>query len=836
MNAVTRGGTNQFHGALFEFVRNNDMNARNFFAPIGDGLKRNQYGGTIGGPIRRDKTFFFFSYQGMKLRQTPATNSSTTPTVAQRAGDFSASKANIVDPSTGVPYPGKQVPVSLFDPLAQKILSWVPPGTPGTGLVYYQTRTVQSGKQFVSRVDHNVGDKLRIYASYLYDELAQPSTTNPANLLTAIYDERWSSQNFAVNATYTFRPNLLGTFVASISRRFNVFIGPNAFPDWPQLGAAIPKMATGGSKDSLFLSISNYFSSSWDAFYTLPATMGDVGTHWTYVKSNHTLEFGGEVLKSKVVKNQDFYSDGYFQFTSALSGDNALDFLLSRPSTFTQQEPFYITPVRTLPAFYVADTWKVNRRLTLNLGVRWNPFVPVFETAYNQEAIFSFPAYSQGIHSSLYPNLPPGLLVSGDPSIPKKIIPSNYDLFDPRVGFALDPFGNGKTSVRGGFGVYQDQMTANTINPNFSPFNVNATIAFPSSIENPYQGQYDPFPVTRPNPSNLLFVLPEAANPFTLGIKAPTVQQWNLTVERQLPWASLLRVAYEGEESYHLFGSVEGNAAIYNPALSATVNRTTVNARRPMGQSYQGLALGEDVGTSSFNALEISIEKRLSSGLTFLGGYRWSKCLNESEGAFFDSNAYSTLNPKNDRGPCSYNVPAQFRLSYSWRIPTPRGMGFFGRHVLGGWETNGIINLRSGLPFSVTSGIDDSLSGINKDRADLMGNPGLPSGRSTAQQLLQWFNTQAFAANALGTFGNSERNFLQGPGLATFDSSIVRSFRIPKGPFRETQSLQFRAEFFNTLNRPNFNNPNATVTSSIFGRITSAADPRILQLGLKFVY
>jgi hypothetical protein len=319
-------------------------------------------------------------------------------------------------------------------------------------------------------------------------------------------------------------------------------------------------------------------------------------------------------------------------------------------------------------------------------------------------------------------------------------------------------------------------------------------------------------------------------------MKAPMIQQWNVSFERQLPWASLVRVAYEGQESYHLFGSVEGNAAIYNPALSATANRTNVNTRRPLGQYYQGLALGEDVGTASFNALEVSMEKRMTQGLTFLAGYRWSKALDESEEAFFDADAYSTPNPKNDRGPASFNVPNQFLCSYSWMIPTPHGIGSVGSYVLGGWETNGILTLHSGLPFTISSGIDDSLSAISKDRADLVGNPGVPGGRSTAQQLQEWFNTQAFVVNALGTFGTSERNFLEGPGLANFDFSIVRSFPIKKGPLAERQALQFRKELFNSLNHPNFNAPSASVSSSTFGRVTSAGNPRILQFGLKFVY
>ena len=272
------------------------------------------------------------------------------------------------------------------------------------------------------------------------------------------------------------------------------------------------------------------------------------------------------------------------------------------------------------------------------------------------------------------------------------------------------------------------------------------------------------------------------------------------------------------------------------PRLSAADNRRLVNQRRPLGQYYQGLALGKNVGTSSYNALVLSLEKRMTHGLTVLGGYRWSKCLNESESAFFDANAYNTPNPRLDRGPCSYNVPHQLRLSYNWRMPSLKSMGFVGSHILGGWETSGILNLRKGLPFTVRPGVDNSLSGINADRADIVGDPKLPDDRSKAQKVQQWFNTQAFVQNALGTFGTSSRNMMIGPGLANVDFSVLKFFPIRKGPLSESQGLQFRAEFFNVFNHANFNNPNATVTASTYGRILSANDPRIIQFGLKFIY
>ncbi|MCC6590594.1 MAG: TonB-dependent receptor [Bryobacterales bacterium] len=837
MNAVTKGGTNQFHGSAFEFLRNGKMNARNFFAPVRDGLKRNQFGLTVGGPIRKDKTFFFFSYQGTKLRVPATFNSGTTITEAQRNGDFSQIKKQLINPANNQPFANNQIPTSLFDPIAVKLLSQMPTGAPGTGLVFYPSRQVQDGIQFVTRVDHQFTSKLRVYGSYLYDNLHQPSTPIANNLLTVTTDNTWRSNVAVINATYTMRPNLLTTVSASMSRRWNAFIGPEGFPGWPELGANVPKMTTQGSKTSLRLSLSGYSSpGAWNGYYSIPSTVGDLSNHWSWIRGNHTIEFGGEVEHSKVVKNQDFLSDGNYTFNGQLSGDNLLDFMLGRPSVFSQQEPFYIVPVRTLPALYAMDTWKVSRRLTLSLGVRWNPFVPVKEVAYNQAGAFSMEYYLQGKRSTLYPNTPPGLLVQGDPGVPDRVIPTNYRLFNPRIGLAFDPFGNGKTSIRAGYGMYQDQATGNTINPNYNPFTIQTTINFPFSTADPYRGQVNPFPIARPHPSNVTFPLPMSANPFSFGMKAPTIQQWNFSIERQLPASALIRVAYEGQNAYHLFSSIEMNPGVYDPSLSVNDNRLRLNQRRPLGRYYQGLAVGQNVATSSFNALVVSVEKRMSHGFSVLAGYRWSKCLNVSDAAFFDANSYTSPNPRFDRGPCSYNVPHQLRFSYGWQLPGFRSLGLVPSKILGGWQTNGILNVRDGLPFTVSTGVDNSLTGINRDRADIIGAPYLSGDRSKAAKLLQYFNTKAFLANALGTFGTSSRNMLVGPGLATFDVAINKQFAIPYGPFKESQSVSFRAEFFNFFNRANFGNPNASTISATFGRITSASDPRITQLSLKYVF
>jgi len=834
MNAVTRGGTNQLHGSLFEFMRNSALNGRNYFSAKQDGLKRNQFGGTVGGPIVKDKTFAFFSYQRTTIRQNPI-NSAIVLTAAQRGGNFGADSQQLVNPSTRQPFEGNQVSPTLFDPVAQKLLALLPEGAPGTGLAYYDSRLVENDNQFVARVDEAIHHNLRIYGSYIYDGLQEPSASIAGNLLSAESNQSWLSQFGVVNATYIFNPNLTTTLVGSLSRRSNLSTSPPGYQGWTGLGVNIPTMVTPGYT-SLFLTVNNYFTQFWDGIYKIPATEGGVGNQWTWVRGAHTLEFGGDFLHSKVVKDQDYQGDGNFTFSNALSGDNALDFLLGKPSTFAQQVSFHLVPTRSLPSLYFVDTWKVKPRLTLTLGVRWNPFVPVYDSDYHEEAVFSPAAYAANIHSTQYPTLPAGLLLAGDPGVPSRVVNSYYRIFDPRVGFALDVFGNGKTGLRGGFGMYQDQMTANTINPNFSPFNTNVTITNPVSTDNPYQGYVDPFPLPAgPAPVNTAFQIPEAANPFTLGMKAPTIEQWNLTLEQQLSHSQVLRLAYEAENANHLFGSVEGNAAVYNPAETMQQNLANYNIRRPMGASYQGLALGEDVGIANYESLTASIQKQAARGLTFLAGYRWSRCMDESEEAFFDTDAYSTPNPRKDYGPCTFNVTGQFKGSFVWDLPRVTTGSSIADAALSNWEVNGILTLQDGEPFSVLSGVDDSTSGIHLDRADRIGNPMLPKGRSHAAEAAEFFNTAAFRVNAPGTFGDTQRDFLSGPGYEDFDFSLVRIFRLPIGT-REHQTLQFRAESFNLLNRVNFSNPTATVSSAADGTISTANTPRILQFALKYQF
>lgn len=225
----------------------------------------------------------------------------------------------------------------------------------------------------------------------------------------------------------------MANFVVSVSRRYNIQTGPSSFPTWTELGSNITNVITCGSRKSLQISVSGYFSSLQVSCYTIPSTVGNLASNWSWIKGKHTIEFGPEIVHSKMLKEQDFMGDGRFDFAGSLSKNNLLDFMLGRASDLIQQANFYYVPTFTLPQAFVSDTWKVSRKLTLTLGVRWNPYVPLLDSAYGQAALFSPAAYAAGTRSKLYPNLPPGLLVKGDPGVPSRVVDSHYALFDPRV-------------------------------------------------------------------------------------------------------------------------------------------------------------------------------------------------------------------------------------------------------------------------------------------------------------------------------------------------------------------------------------------------------------------
>lgn len=828
VNAVTRSGTNELHGTLFYFTRNHALNARNFFASRDDGLKRHQYGFTVGGPVVRNRTFYFLSWQGSNIRALPTTSTAIVPTAAQRTGDFSAIRTQLRDPDNNQPFAGNQIPTARFDPIAMKILANVPNGDPTTGLVYFSRRVRQDAGQWVTRFDHTFSDNLRVYGRYLFDELDEPNPTDRSNWLTATVGRNWRSQSGTVNANWVLSPTLGANFAAGVSRIYMTRIGPD-LPGWTGLGANITNMVMGGSGTALGLSITNYFSISYSGIYRVPRNQYNLNTNWTWIQGNHTLEFGGELIREHNILDQDYLSGGQFAFAGQRSGNNLVDFFLGRPSRYQQNAPLYNSLRRNVPGFYVNDVWKLTRRVHLNLGVRWMAWEP-WKDQRNQVKIFDRAAYAAGTRSNQFINLPPGIFVPGDPGVPERGIEAYYGLFDPRLGLAIDLFGNGRTSLRLGYGLYHDQPTANAYNGQLisPPFNQGVDINFPASLGDPFRGYRNPFPTPFPPPRDQTFFLPMSVVAWDpKGFTYPATQQWNVTIEHQLPASMLLRLSYAGSQSYHLTAGVEANEAVYIPGQSTLAN---TNQRRPM-KEFTTVSLGQSPGTSIYHSMLVQAEKRMSRGLSLIAGFRLAKSIDQSSESVFWTGNYSTSNPFADRGLSSYDIHRQLVGSFVWQIPSPRGLGVLGRHALAGWSLSGIVLVRDGFPFTVFSGIDNNFNGLSGDRADQVADWRLPADRPKGEWLLRYFNPAAFTLNAVGTNGNTGRNALRAPGFANFDVSLAKAFTL-----RESHRIDFRAEFFNLPNRANFGAPAATVTSTIFGRITSAFDPRILQFALKYSF
>jgi len=890
LSAVTKKGTNQLHGSAFEFVRNGVFNARNAFDTRGtnDGLKRNQYGWAVGGPVYipkvldgRNRFFWMNSYQStpVRLPGTPGFHQSWTR--KEKDGDFSewlsgktqqvpspacngsmitADVGTIFDPLTankacgslGTPFPNNQIPRSRLDPIMGKLLAEHTPDSPSLG--YLIPHFIPAGTdqwQIVNRGDAILG-KHSIMGRYLYGKKFGASFNDAKDLLwnVGINDGGNTTEalSWAVTDTWTVSPSLL------ITGGFGFLKNPFALTPHPYLtswsaqGSDVKNDP--GCQDLNFSVAGRDGIRIWDRCNAKDTHSWEINSAVKWVRSQHDVAVGGVYSKhwNANPKDPTLQSGGSFAFTNTFTGIAAADAVMGLASNYTAGNYGPITVAksyRVLAGLYVNDNYRVTRRLTLNLGLRWDPGTSSRDDIHLDGTIWMswiFP----GRQSQRFPNAPPGILYWGDPGTPDSNAFARMNQIAPRFGFAYDPHGNGKWAIRGGVGSYFGQMQAGgfalggagSAAPPYPSGGI--SIVNPVSIKNPwltppYNGKVGiPIPTaTKDSPVDLPFPSQWAYDPYA---KNPNTWNWSLTVERNMGYDTLLRAAYVGSRGTHLIGGYETNLPVYIPGASTLANRQD---RRP-DPNFQSINISTGIDDSHYHSLQITAEKRYSRGLTFLANYTFSKSIDTGSNDIGWSGAFGNQDPRGpwfNRGLSEFDRTHTVNSSVVWDIPKMTVGNRAVRAVASNWQMSGLIFLRSGVPYTPVSSKGNSLSPgySSTDRADVV--PGVNwqlSGLTRNDQINKgYFNQAAFTTTALGTRGTAGRGIIRGPGYADTDLMLGRIF-----PIYEQVRMQFRWELFNAFNRVNMKAPAMDVDSPTFGKLLpgGAMDPRIMQFGLKFLF
>jgi hypothetical protein len=834
VNIITRSGTNDIHGSLFHFLRNGNLNARQFFAPVQDALKRNQFGGSAGGPLLRDKLFYFGTFQGTRLRNTPAGLVRFVPTAAERNGDFSSLPPGrqLVDPVSRTPVPGNLIPASRINSVSKFFLNRVPlPNGPGRQVTFPGTPIVQTENQFMIKSDYTAG-RHQISGRYYFTDFDAPPVVGPPNILAATTaGNAVRVQNISLNHTWTLSPTLLVNSTFGVNRQRG---GSLSSADFGFAAAGVKVLGPEHVKKlnappELIVSITGGFSISTNHLGDFDRGDFTIREVVTKIKGAHELRFGGEAVRVRNHIINTFQMAGNIQFNGQLSGasDGLADFMFGRASQWRQGGGEFKYLLGTRWGFFFQDNWKVSDRLSLNLGMRWDPYIPYYD---REGRVLCFqPGTTQ--RSVRYPNAPLGFLYGGvnhDPGCPVGGSEPTWWNLEPRVGLAYRLTQDGKTSLRLGSGFYYTPIQSSNYNPftNVAPFAGTFTLN-DVAFEDPYgsKGMANPFPANFgpdvPGPEFVFAPLNDVRAYFAPDYQIPQLLTWAVRLERQLGSDWVATVAYLGNKGTYLQLGIAENPAIFGPG--ATVGNTQ---QRRVYPNFGPVSRNDGAGNSSYHSLQWNLEKRFARGFSILTNYTWSKAIDD----------LSTANPFNrtiSRGRSDLDIPHNFKFSNLWDVPRLPVSGPAGK-LLNGWQLNSILVWQSGFPFSVASGQDNSFSGVGGDRADYIGGSAQLSGdRPRGQQLLQWFDTTRFVPNAVGTFGNSGRNILRGPKFFNTDLGVLKLT-----PITERMHLQFRAEFFNVFNHPNFRLPASNISSSQRGQITSVVDDnqRIIQFGLKLLF
>ena len=854
-SVVTKSGSNSFHGDVYEFLRNNAMDARNFFAAQTEPLHRNQYGATLGGPARKNKDFFFVYYEGQR-NSAGTTQAAIVPTAAERNGDFSG----LSDPATGQhvplinefsgqPFPGNQIPSSMQNPIAVQAEKLYPLPNSGTNVFESTQLGSTNFDQGGFRVDHYFGPNDQVFARYSTSSLHQfdPLPISGAGVPGFPVTDDIATNSATASWVHLISPQTVQTVRGSFLR--NAFLAGQAanhtpgsslgFQYQPTLGLnqGVPYLIVSGyaSLGNPITGPQNTYQNDYQGSYSLALTRG-----------RHNLKFGADLTREQINAILGIATNGFFVFASFPASDSFASFLLGQSVQFFQGGGQFDRGLRKwVAAGYAQDEYRISPRLTLNLGLRYEVNTPYVDTRNRMNA------WAPGQQSKIYPNAPAGLLFPGDAGVPAGIAAVDYREFMPRVGLAWDPFGGNKTVVRAGYGIFYDGYTNGVGGPlqaaiSALPWTQAYQLAGPGfNLANPYGGTATPF-------GGKTFVAPATVLTVQSGMQPPYSQNWNLSIERTIATDYLLDLRYVGNKGTHLPRFIEANPSIYGPGVNSNNNSqirqyTTCNAAGVC--NYGSVGLLADNSSSTYHALEVAFSRQYAHGLSFLASYWYSKSLDYISTLNVAGSAPTLVAGENDlaqnpfdlraeHGPSLFDATQRFVFSGTWALPGRRGASRAIAFLASGWQLNAIASLSTGTPFTVYDSADVSLqgsapeiSGFYSSRPDLISNPNAEQPHTPNQWVSRAAFLQLNQQTQAGQFGNEGRNAVRGPGIENVDLSFFKYFRID-----EARRVQFRAECFNLLNHANFGLPVNDLESPAFGQILQAGAPRLLQLAVKFVF
>jgi outer membrane receptor protein involved in Fe transport len=888
----TKSGTNQFHGGAFDFLRNSSFNAADYFSGPGhdsakavDPLHRNQFGVFVGGPVPRfkDKLFFFSNYQGTRQDSQAETNTTFTPTQAERNGDFTALLSNTT--STGVadpihlpaPFVNNKIDPSLFSPGAVKLLANIPVGSnPQTGeLNVAFPKQPTSFNENTSRLDYNLSDSQRLFVRSFVNYYNQTAEGTPGNILVGVAGTDGIFLSEVLNHTWTINPSTLNTIAFGytgydlttgtpvrdangnpicLSQFINVQDPPN---DCYLEDFNVSNGSNNYALDFGFTSFSSNPFKTKRTDYSLTDT-------FTKTLGRHTIMAGFDVFHRHHTEASLFSEspiinfDGHYNsYQSSVSGNlyevPFADFLLGETQSITQAAGEQNTTTQWMLGFYGQDQYKLKPNLTVTLGLRWDPNTPA-HVAGGRGA-----DYVPGQQSTRFPNAPLGLVFPGDTGINDQLYKASYGYFEPRIGFAWAP--RPTTAVRAAFGLfttpmedafYQEIGDVAPFAPQYGLSNgPNAASPVPVPFDNPWvnfpgggglsagKSPFPPFAGPNQNPSSASLFLTSSSSSlsvpatFSPTLKLGVTQSWNLSVEQQLGKADALHIAYVGSESYHQATTVDANPGV---AVGAGVQPPSGNPR--INPVFGSVLQVQDGGTSSYSALQVGIQHKFSHGLQLQSNYTWSRTtdVGGSGDPTFESSVTDPYNVGHDKGISSLNVPNVWVTSGIYRLPAFASSNFLTRNLLGGWELSAIYTAESGEPFSINPGNGRNRSGFDVGQ-DLVDNvPGVSravrqGGKS--HWLNQYFNPAAFAPNEYGTAGNFGKYSIDRPPVYDMDSAFIKNFSVHEGI-----NTQFRWEMFNATNTPSFGAPGHNLASGNIGQIQSTGPipARVMQAALKLTF